>query len=112
MEWRWIEGRYLGQPFPPREAEFTLRQEVTSDRVVDAYWRQAQRTEDIVRAAPSVTVPCLGDEGGRGPAHALLGFDQPVDLRWALLHLIEETAHHAGHADSTREMLDGTKMRS
>src|SRR5580698_6446995 len=61
MEWRWIEGRYLGQPFPPRKAEFTLRQEVTSDRVVDAYWRQGQRTEDIVRAAPSVTVPCLGD---------------------------------------------------
>jgi hypothetical protein len=25
--------------------------------------------------------------------------------------VIEETAHHAGHADSTREMLDGTKMR-
>jgi hypothetical protein len=24
-----------------------------------------------------------------------------------LLHLVEETARHAGHADATRELLDG-----
>jgi hypothetical protein len=41
----------------------------------------------------------------------LLGLAEPVDLRWVVLHLIEETAHHAGHADATREMLDGTRMR-
>jgi len=28
------------------------------------------------------------------------------DLRWVLLHPINETARHAGHADATREMLD------
>ena len=27
--------------------------------------------------------------------------------RWVLLHLIEETARHAGHADIVRESLDG-----
>ena len=31
-----------------------------------------------------------------------------MDLRWVILHLINETARHAGHADATREMLDGT----
>jgi len=31
-----------------------------------------------------------------------------IDLRWVLLHLIEETARHAGHADATRELLDGS----
>jgi hypothetical protein len=30
------------------------------------------------------------------------------DLRWVLLHLIEETARHAGHADLLREAVDGT----
>jgi uncharacterized damage-inducible protein DinB len=30
-----------------------------------------------------------------------------VDLRWVLLHLIEETARHAGHADLLREAVDG-----
>jgi uncharacterized damage-inducible protein DinB len=28
-------------------------------------------------------------------------------LRWVLLHLIEETARHAGHADLLRESIDG-----
>lgn len=28
-------------------------------------------------------------------------------LRWVLLHLIEETARHAGHADIVRESIDG-----
>lgn len=32
-----------------------------------------------------------------------------VSLRWIYLHMIEETARHAGHADAIRELLDGTK---
>ena len=31
-------------------------------------------------------------------------------LRWVLLHLVEETARHAGHADLIRESIDGAKM--
>jgi Protein of unknown function (DUF664) len=112
MEWRWIEGRYLGSEFPARDEEFALGPEVTGAEVVAAYARQAERTDAVVRAAPGLDVACLGDEGGRGPAHLLLGFAAPVDLRWVLLHVLEETAHHAGHADSTREMLDGTQMRA
>jgi len=42
----------------------------------------------------------------------VLGVPDPVDLRWVLLHLIEETAHHAGHADATRELIDGTRTRA
>ncbi|MHA5050360.1 DinB family protein [Streptomyces sp. SD15] len=30
-----------------------------------------------------------------------------VSMRWLLLHLIEEIARHAGHADIVRESLDG-----
>lgn len=29
-----------------------------------------------------------------------------VSLRWAILHVIEETARHAGHADLVREHID------
>ncbi|MEV0415950.1 DinB family protein [Streptomyces sp. NPDC050448] len=32
-----------------------------------------------------------------------------VSMRWMLLHLVEEFARHAGHADVVRESLDGTK---
>ncbi|MGX4736211.1 DinB family protein [Kitasatospora griseola] len=30
-----------------------------------------------------------------------------MDLRWILLHLIEETSRHNGHLDIVRELLDG-----
>ena len=33
--------------------------------------------------------------------------NQDVTLRWILLHMIEETARHAGHIDILRELLDG-----
>jgi hypothetical protein len=29
-----------------------------------------------------------------------------VSLRWIYVHMIEETARHAGHADILREQLD------
>lgn len=110
MEWRWIEGRYGGAEFPPREQdEFVVASDSKSADLIEAYWQQAQRTESIVRAAPNLDLPCVGDEGSRGPVHVLFGYDEPVTLRWVLLHVLEETAHHAGHADSTREMLDGKK---
>jgi uncharacterized damage-inducible protein DinB len=33
---------------------------------------------------------------------------KPFTLRWVMLHLIEETARHAGQADLLREAIDGT----
>ena len=111
MEWRWVEGRYLASPFPARTGnEFDVPMSRPSSEVIDAYWAQSQRTESVVRAAPSLDAPCLGEEDDRGAAHVIFGFDSPVSLRWVLAHVIDDTSHHAGHADSTREMLDGKKM--
>jgi uncharacterized damage-inducible protein DinB len=31
-----------------------------------------------------------------------------VTMRWVLIHMVEETARHAGHADIVRELIDGT----
>lgn len=33
--------------------------------------------------------------------------DEVINLRWLLVHMIEETARHAGHADLLRETVDG-----
>ncbi len=110
VEWRWIQGRYLQHPFPPRREEFSVDAHMSLAEVVDAYWDQARQTDELVRAAPNLEVSCIGQEGDSPPAHILLGVSEPLDLRWVLLHLVEETAHHAGHADATREMLDGTKQ--
>jgi hypothetical protein len=34
--------------------------------------------------------------------------DEPVSLRWLLVHMIEEYARHNGHADLLRERIDGS----
>ena len=47
------------------------------------------------------------DEAMPDPA----GSDIPVTLRWIVVHLIEELARHAGHADILREMIDGDTGR-
>ena len=39
------------------------------------------------------------------------GGDVAVTLRWIAVHLIEELARHAGHADILRELLDGDTGR-
>lgn len=38
---------------------------------------------------------------------ACRGMDK-LNVRWVLLHMLEELARHAGHADITRELIDGT----
>ena len=45
-------------------------------------------------------------------APAAPGDDRPEpSRRWILVHMIEETARHAGHADILRELLDGSVGR-
>jgi hypothetical protein len=34
-----------------------------------------------------------------------------LSLRWIYVHMIEETARHAGHADILREQLDAVAQR-
>ncbi|MFD5568029.1 DinB family protein [Streptomyces cadmiisoli] len=73
--------------------------ETVDDRL--AYWEKvADETEAFIRSVPSLddTFP-LPDEPWF-PAES-------VSMRWLLLHLIRETARHAGHADIIRESLDG-----
>ena len=37
--------------------------------------------------------------------------DPSPSLRWVLMHVLEETARHAGHADILRELIDGRTGR-
>ena len=94
VEWRWIDGGMLGQQVSRDEAEFSPGPELTVTAAVAAYRDRAAATEAAVRSLPSLAEPCARRPG--------------TDLRWVLLHLINETARHAGHADATRELLDGT----
>ncbi len=77
------------------EAEFEAAG-VSLAIVVENYRRRGQVTGQAVQAASSLDQPAVG------LAH------RPQNLRRILVHLIQETARHAGHADATRELLDGT----
>jgi uncharacterized damage-inducible protein DinB len=35
-------------------------------------------------------------------------FGDAVTLRWVLIHMLEDTARHAGHMDILRELIDGS----
>lgn len=67
---------------------------------ISAYQLTWQRTDAVMATAPGLAEPCRG-----------LGDEAPVNLRWVVLHLLEETARHAGHADILRELLDGATGR-
>jgi uncharacterized damage-inducible protein DinB len=54
--------------------------------------RTARDLKDLDRKVPLPPSPWTPDD---------------CTVRWILLHLIEETARHAGHADLLREALDG-----
>ncbi|MGY2084819.1 mycothiol transferase [Blastococcus sp. SYSU DS0539] len=92
VEWRCIDDAMHGAVVSRSEAEFAPGPELTVAEAVHRYRQRAAATSQAVRSM-SVTRPCA-DGSGR-------------DLCWVLLHLVEETARHAGHADATRELLDG-----
>ena len=92
LEWRWIDGTMWGEATSRLDDEFFPGPELTVGMAVEAYRARAAATELYVRTT-ALTQPTLDADG--------------TDLRFVLLHLINETARHAGHADATRELLDG-----
>jgi hypothetical protein len=68
--------------------------------VVFAFYRDQCRRSDAILAATPLSTPAVGRHDG-------LNADEFVDARRIVLHMIEETARHAGHLDIMRELLDG-----
>jgi hypothetical protein len=93
VEWRWIDGAMLGAPVSRSEAEFAPGPELTLAQAVADYRARAVVSDAAIRGFASITEPSRREDG--------------ADLRWILLHLINETARHAGHADAVRELIDG-----
>ncbi|WP_141578647.1 DinB family protein [Actinomadura sp. WMMA1423] len=85
-----------------RADEFTMLPGETLAGVLDAYTEVARRTDELI--------PTLPDLGAvRELPKAPWNTETHWTIRRVLLHVIEETAHHAGHADIIRESMDGAK---
>ncbi|UQU65180.1 DinB family protein [Couchioplanes caeruleus] len=84
-------------------ANFHLADDEPIEAVLAEYDRVAAKTEE--------TVAGIDDLGQAVPVDHSVPWN-PKDLdnwsvRWVLLHLIQETARHTGHADIIREAIDG-----
>lgn len=94
VEQRWIDGGFFGQPSDRSETEFHPGAQLDVATALAAYRSRADATDTVISEMLTLDLPCRLQTG--------------TDLRWVLLHLINETARHAGHADAVRELLDGT----
>jgi uncharacterized damage-inducible protein DinB len=111
MERSWLD-RVQQRSGPSREEgqaaygdDFRFRTDETLIDVLARFDEVAKETEAVVNAIDldqAVPVP-------RG----VPWFPDDVEawsVRWVLLHLVEEIARHAGHADIIREAIDGATM--
>jgi hypothetical protein len=84
-------------------AAFRLGSDETLADVLDDYTTAAAETDEIIAGIPDLGQPVPVPRG-------VPWFPADVEawsVRWVLLHLITETARHAGHADIVRESIDG-----
>jgi uncharacterized damage-inducible protein DinB len=77
------------------DGEFRIEDEDTVEALIARYEDRCARSREVAAKYDLdhvVSHPVLGE----------------VSLRWIVVHMIEETARHAGHADILREQIDGT----
>ncbi len=108
VEEDWMEVRFSG--LPEREPwasvdwdadpnwEFRTATDFGPEQLHSRYREACRRSRHIVAQAKGLDQ--LSIKALRDGRH--------FSLRWVLLHIIEETARHAGHADFLREAIDGT----
>jgi uncharacterized damage-inducible protein DinB len=101
---RWVEAYWFdvvlnGQPDrapwskDEPDGEFTAAADMTLEQLIDDYRAQCATNREITAALTLDTVRARGEN--------------EYNVRWVVLHMIEETARHVGHLDLIREQLDG-----
>ena len=84
-------------------SRFEMTQADTLAALLENYARVARRTDELVATLPDL------DRAHRLPEAPWFEPGASWSVRRVLLHVIAETAQHAGHADIIRETLDGSK---
>ncbi|QMU74912.1 DinB family protein [Streptacidiphilus sp. PB12-B1b] len=106
-ESNWVRTILAGRPpLRPREQSswgdsFRLEPGESVESVLAFYDRVEAETAEIVGALPGLdtSVPL--------PDAPWFPRDARRSARWIMMHLVEEVARHAGHADILRESIDG-----
>lgn len=100
VEDTWFKERFLNQPvdweFDPADpnSDFRIEEDETPEEIIRQYRAACDRSRDVLAAASL-------DDLAQHPKYS------DYNLRWIALHMLEEIARHAGHADIIREQIDG-----
>jgi len=102
---RWFQHKMLGLDLPepwrsvdPAEAHDWSFRSADHDplaTIVDLYRNACRRSRDATSACTSLDTLAASPSFG----------NKPVNLRWLLAHMIDETARHSGHIDLIRDAL-------
>ncbi|HEY8217235.1 MAG TPA: DinB family protein [Acidimicrobiia bacterium] len=99
-EQRWFRFRFAGdttaETTVENEESFRIGPDDTITSVLDGYAAEVARAQRVIAGASL-------DDGSVEDAPHVGRFS----LRWVLVHMLEETARHAGHLDLMCEQLDG-----
>jgi hypothetical protein len=78
-------------------AEFAIGSDETVESVIAFYRAEVGEARRVVRESRSLDAISTKETSYR----------EHVSLRWIMVHMVEETARHAGHLDLMREEIDG-----
>jgi hypothetical protein len=98
VEVYWAQRRVADSDVVLHGDGFELEPTDTVASVRHAYAEAGRHTDEIIAARADLDRPLARGRHG-------------LTVRWALVHLVEETARHAGHADILRELVDGETGR-
>lgn len=97
----WIHHAFAGLDHETAIPDDEVTQADTPDTAIRAYRQVAATTARLLQSSDDLDTRA-----------AVAPFGPPaMSLRWILVHMIEETGRHAGHADILREQLDGAVGR-
>lgn len=108
VEQFWFRGVMAGAPevtawaTSEHEEPWEVGEDVAAADVFDLYRRQTALADAVITATSPDAPPAWWPTGQFGPPHL-------HTLREVVLHVITETACHAGHLDAVRELVDGRR---
>ena len=92
---------FLGEDVADWEATFRPAPDETAEGLIARYRDTTRRANEVIDGYADLTQPAPRARR-RGAVSS---------MRWVLVHMIEETGRHAGHADILRERIDGATGR-
>lgn len=103
VEDQWVQGKLLGGPKPEPWASAPFDEDVDWD-LHSAIDDPLDDLRQLYLDACARNRAALATFDSLDTLAALPSFGKgPVSVRWVLVHLVEETAHHLGHLDLLRD---------